>query len=112
MKTKTPWFTALLFAVLLAGGNLSAQTLNKINVTTLKDCYMKQDGKMFALKDGQLSRMKKATVLANGTKIKRNGTCILPDKTKIKMTEGNCIDLKGTIADCALMDKSKTVTSN
>ncbi len=110
MKTKM-LFIALLCAFGLSG-SVYGQKINKIKVETLKDCLMKQDGKMYVLKDGQLSRMKQSVVLANGIKVKRNGVCILPDKSKIRMKEGHCIDNAGTLADCALMENPKTLTSN
>ncbi len=108
MKTYKTLLMALLVCVAFGmTGSAYGQKLNKINVSTLKDCFMKQDGKMYVLKNGQLSRMKESVVLANGVKVKRNGVCILPDRTRIRMKEGNCIDNTGTMADCALMENPK-----
>lgn len=84
---------------------LSAQTLNTMSVVKIKDCYMKKDGKMVQFTNGVPTRLRKAVILENGTKVKRNGVCIMPDKTKVRMQEGNCIDTKGKIGDCAVADK-------
>lgn len=109
MKTFPILRSLLLFLALTVwGANASAQTLNKVSVVKIKDCYMKKDGKMIQYTNGVPTRLKKAVVLENGTKIKRNGVCILPDKTKIKMDEGNCIDKKGKVGDCTVKDNPTT----
>lgn len=105
----TQVFGALMFAMLcLTSNQIVAQ--NKIAVSVMQDCCMMKDGKMMQLKDGHLTKMKKPVFLDNGTKIKRNGVCVLPDRTRVRMKEGNCIDLTGKIGDCAAMDKPKTVS--
>ena len=59
---------------------------------------------MVEYNNGKPMRLKKTVILENGTKVKRNGTCIMPDKTKVRMEEGNCIDKAGKIGDCAVRD--------
>jgi len=99
----------LIFALTVWGTSaVSAQTANKISVVKIKDCYMKKDGKMVQYTNGVPMKMKKTVTLENGTKIKRNGKCIMPDKTKIKMEEGNCIDKAGKIGDCSVKENPTT----
>ena len=105
MKTPKMILTlAFLFAAMFMVSEASAQTANKMSVSKIKDCYMKKDGKMVQYTNGQPMRLKKAVVLENGTKIKRNGVCIMPDKTKVRMEEGNCIDKSGKMGDCAVKE--------
>jgi tRNA A58 N-methylase Trm61 len=105
---KTLWIAALAVAFTLTSANVAAQTLNKVSVVKIKDCYMKKDGKMVQYTNGVPMKLKKAVILENGTKIKRNGVCIMPDKTKIRMEEGNCIDKAGKIGDCAVKENPTT----
>jgi hypothetical protein len=100
-------FTAMLFMALLLGSATMSAQKSQLDVSVLKDCCMMKDGKMMQLKDGQLTKIKKAVVLENGTKVKRNGVCVMPDRTRVRMKEGNCIDKAGKIGDCAA-DKPKT----
>jgi len=92
---------ALLFvAIGLTSGKAFSQ--NKIETQIMKDCCMMKDGKMMQMKDGKLTKMKKKVILADGTKCKPNGVCVMKDGTRIKMVEGNCIDNAGKIDDCAM----------
>ena len=102
--------SSLCFGMLLLSANAGAQTQSKLNVSVIKDCVMMTEGKMMQLKNGQLTPIKKPLILANGTKIKRNGKCILPDGTRIRMVEGNCMDNSGKVDNCAVVDKPKKVS--
>lgn len=106
MKTSKTILAAvfLMAAMLMATSNVAAQTANKLSVVKIKDCYMKKDGKMVQYTNGQPMRLKKAVVLENGTKVKRNGVCVMPDKTRVRMEEGNCIDRAGKMGDCAVKE--------
>ena len=108
MKTTKTILAGLFFmaAMLFTTADAMAQTANKISVSKIKDCYMKKDGKMVQYTDGKPMRLKKTVILENGTKIKRNGVCIMPDKTKIRMEEGNCIDKAGKMGDCAVKENT------
>ena len=110
MKTYKTILAAVFFmtAMLTSTSSVVAQTLNKMSVVKVKDCYMKKDGKMVQYTNGVPMKMKKTVTLENGTKIKRNGKCIMPDKTKIKMEEGNCIDKAGKIGDCSVKENPTT----
>lgn len=99
--------TGLCLAVFLLSGTAQAQTKSKLDVSVIKDCVMMTDGKMMQLKNGQLTPIKKPVILANGTKIKRNGKCIFPDGKRIRMVEGNCMDDSGKLDNCAVVDKPK-----
>lgn len=102
-------FTSLCLGLFLLSATAHAQA-SKLNVSVIKDCCMMTEGKMMQLKNGQLTPIKKPVILANGTKIKRNGKCILPDGTKIRMVEGNCMDNSGKLDNCAVVDKPKKVS--
>ncbi|GEP51921.1 hypothetical protein FNO01nite_25930 [Flavobacterium noncentrifugens] len=102
-------FTSLCLGLFLLSGTAHAQS-SKLNVSVIKDCCMMTEGKMMQLKNGQLTPIKKPVILANGTKVKRNGKCILPDGTKIRMVEGNCMDNSGKLDNCAVVDKPKKVS--
>ena len=106
MKISKTILTAVFFMafLLMTTANVTAQTANNISVSKIKDCYMKKDGKMVQYTNGIPTKMKKTVTLENGTKIKRNGKCIMPDKTKVRMEEGNCIDKAGKIGDCAVKE--------
>ena len=110
MKTYKMLFTSLCLGLFLLSGNAQAQTKSKLDVSVIKDCVMMTEGKMMQLKNGQLTPIKKPVMLANGTKIKRNGKCILPDGSRIKMVEGNCMDNSGKLDNCAVVDKPKKVS--
>lgn len=116
IRMKTPnlsklFFTSLCLGLFLLSGNIQAQSKSKLDVSVMKDCCMMTDGKMMQLKGGQLMPIKKPVILANGTKIKRNGKCILPDGKRIRMVEGNCMDNSGKLDNCAISDKPKNVTA-
>jgi len=110
MKTYKMLFTSLCLGLFLLSANAQAQTKSKLDVSVIKDCVMMTEGKMMQLKNGQLTPIKKPVMLANGTKIKRNGKCILPDGSRIKMVEGNCMDNSGKLDNCAVVDKPKKVS--
>ena len=99
MKKRTTVFaTLLMIALFLTTGATFGQ--NKMDVSVVKDCCLMKNGKMMVLKEGKLSYMKKAVVLENGTKIKKNGVCKMADGTKVKMKEGNCMDMSGKLENC------------
>lgn len=59
--------------------------------------YMMMDGKMMMIKDGKMSRMKKAMKIGNGTKMMVDGTCVKKDGTKMTMKEGDHMDMAGNM---------------
>lgn len=106
MKTTfSSLYAALVVALLLlAAPQAQAQTKNTMRVAKIENGYLKKDGCVYQYVNGQPTKLKKAVVLENGTKVKRNGVCILPDKSKFKMQNGNCIDKNGKLGDCTVKE--------
>ena len=94
--------TLVLLAFVLVSGNSFAQS--KVDIDIMKDCCMMKDGKMVQYTGGKSTPMKKTVVMANGTKVKKNGKVIMPDGTKMKMKNGNCVDNSGKMDNCAVKD--------
>jgi len=61
------------------------------------DGYVKQDGKMMSLTDGELALMKSDVTLANGTLITSAGNYKLIAGTTTSFKEGSHIDMLGKI---------------
>lgn len=61
------------------------------------DGCMMMGGKMMMIKDGKMSDMKKPMTMSNGTKMMVDGTCVKKDGTKMKMMEGDHMDMKGNM---------------
>jgi len=102
-KTMTMLFTSLIMmAACFATTNLSAQTGPK----KMKECCMMKDGKMMHHKDGKTMPMEKDMTMANGTKCMTNGECIMKNGEKKMMKEGECMDTKGTMDKCEMMQKT------
>jgi hypothetical protein len=103
--------TAILFmALFLAPSKVSAQIIDKIEVATVKDGYVMLDNKMMAINNGQLTPMKKSVTMANGTKIKKNGSVKPKGGKRVKMMNGHCIDNTGTIENCNVNSTYYTCT--
>ena len=98
-------FTSLCLGLFLLSGTAQAQTKSKVDISVVKDCVMRTEGKMILVKNGQVTPITKPIMLANGTKVKRNGKCILADGKRIKLKNGNCMDNSGKVDNCAVVDK-------
>lgn len=61
------------------------------------DGCMMMNGKMMMIKNGKMSSMSKPMTMSNGTKMLVDGTCIKKDGTKMKMKEGDHVDMSGKI---------------
>ncbi len=61
------------------------------------DGCMMMGGKMMMIKDGKMSDMKKPMTMSNGTKMMVDGVCVKKDGTKMKMKEGDHMDMKGNM---------------
>ena len=99
----------LMLVVVFAASNSSAQT--KAKPAMMKDCCMMEGGKMMCMMDGKKMPMDKDMTMKNGTMCMKNGECIMKDGTKMKMKEGECMDMNGKMDKCSMMMKdSKTST--
>ncbi len=61
------------------------------------DGCMMMNGKMMMIKNGKMSSMSKPMTMSNGTKMLVDGTCIKKDGAKMKMKEGDHMDMSGKI---------------
>ena len=95
--------SVLMMVVCLTASNLSAQT--KAKPAMMKDCCMMKGSKMMCVKGGKTMPMKKEMTMKNGTKCMTNGECVMKDGTKMKMKEGECMDMSGRMSDCGMMMK-------
>ncbi len=108
MRLSKNLFLACLLILISGIMAANAQTANNISVVKIKDCYMKKDGKMVQYTNGVPMKLKKSVLLENGTKVKCNGVLVMPDKSRVRMQEGNCIDRKGKLGDCAVRENPTT----
>ena len=112
MKNKkmiSAMFSSLLIMVVcFAASNSYAQT--KAKPAMMKDCCMMKDSKMMCVKNGKTMPMEKDMTMKNGTTCMVNGECVMKDGTKMKMKEGDCMDMSGKMADCGMMKDAKTGT--
>lgn len=69
---------------------------NQMNMSKVDGCMM-MDGKMMMIKDGKMSDMTKPMTMGNGTKMMVDGTCVKKDGTKMKMKEGDHMDMSGNV---------------
>jgi len=97
-------FASMLMVVLcFTATNSFAQT--KTDHSMMKDCCMMEDGKMMVIKDGKTMPMEKDMTMKNGTKCMVNGECIMKNGTKMQMKEGQCMDMRGKMDKCSMMNK-------
>ncbi len=61
------------------------------------DGCMMMNGKMMMIKDGKMSPMTNPMTMSNGTKMLVDGTCVKKDGTKMKMKEGDHMDMSGNM---------------
>ncbi len=59
------------------------------------DGCMMMDGKMIMIKDSVSSPMKKQMIMGNGTKVMMDGMCMKMNGEKMKMKEGDHMDMHG-----------------
>lgn len=93
----------LILVACLTASTSYAQT--KTDNAMMKDGCMMKDGKMMCMTDGKTMPMHKAMTMKNGTKCKANGKCKTKDGTKMKMKEGECMNMSGTMSNCGMMMK-------
>ena len=62
---------------------------------THPDGVMMQNGKMMQVKDGKTSNLDHDITMSNGTKIMSDGSYLKKDGTKMKMKEGQHMDMSG-----------------
>jgi transcription antitermination factor NusG len=87
----TPYKDSIVRDVNTNKGDTNLHSYNKAhqNGTTMRG------GKMVQIKDGRFIDMKEDITLADGIKILQNGTIVKKDGTKIKLEEGDFIDING-----------------
>lgn len=61
------------------------------------DGCMMMNGKMMMIKDEKMSPMTEPMTMGNGTKMLLDGTCIKKDGTKMKVKEGDHMDMSGNM---------------
>lgn len=103
-------FASMLMLVLCFTANTSFAQM-KSDSTTMKDCCMMKEGKMIQIKSGKMMPMEKEMTMKNGTMCMTNGECIMKDGTKMKMKEGECMDMSGKMENCAMMMKGSKSTT-
>ncbi len=108
MKKIFTLFSALLIATFcLVSTQTQAQT-SKMETSVVKDGFVMMDGQMMAITGGKLAPMEKNVKMENGTKIKRNGTVKVKHEKRIKMMNGNCVDMLGKVENCNVNAKYYT----
>jgi hypothetical protein len=63
----------------------------------MKDGIVFRDGKLWNVKAGKSVTIDKETTLANGTKVKSDGTVIMKDGTQTTLSEGDYITMDGKL---------------
>ncbi len=72
------------------------------------DYYMMKAGKMMmVMKDGKEMPMNKDITMNNGTKCMTNGEYVTKDGKKMKMKEGDRIDMNGNMSHGEMMNRGK-----
>ena len=72
-----------------------------------KECCMMKDCKMMHMKDGKTMVMDKDMKLKNGRMCKKTGEYTGADGKTVWLKNGQCIDMDGTVSDCAVLIKDK-----
>jgi len=62
-----------------------------------QDGYVMKNGKIFMLKNGQVSSTVETVSLTNGSRLMSDGTIVNVDGSKIKMKEGDFVDFSGVV---------------
>lgn len=91
-----------LLALVLAGSISYAQDqtqqkdrIQKRDRIHQEDHLMFQDGKLYQYRNGERTQLQKQVQLKNGTVCNPDGTCQLKDQTKLRMRNGECLDMSG-----------------
>lgn len=69
---------------------------DQMDMSKMDGCMM-MNGKMMMIKDGKMTAMKKQMTMSNGTKCMVDGKCRKKDGTKMKMKEGDHMDMEGNM---------------
>ena len=93
-------YLLVLGAMLLFMGQALAGDKNSglsVKVHMMQDGVMRQNGKMMVQKDGKAMAMESDVSMRNGTLVMRDGTCLLKDRSQIKLMEGDRMDTNGNM---------------
>ncbi len=105
MKIRKMNFTILASMLFLMACIFSTNSFAQSkDMSKMKDCCMMKEGKMMQMKDGKMMPMKKHMTMKNGTKCMTNGDCTMKDGTKMKMENGDCMDMDGKMDKCERMN--------
>lgn len=77
--------------------SMDGKIMDHENVKAKKDGFRMHDGKILATVGGSENVLKNDTTLANGTKVGTNGEVEAKDGTKMKLSEGQKIDMAGML---------------
>ena len=87
--------SVLIMLLCFVTGDSLAQTKSEFSM--FKDCCIMKDGKMMVMNDGKMTPMEKDMIMKNGNKCMVNGECVMANGEKIKMKEGECMDMEGNM---------------
>ena len=97
---------ALILTLIVCFSTNAAFAQAKMDPSMMKDCCMKQDGKMMQIKDGKTMSMDTAMTMKNGTKCMPSGECMMKNGKKMMMKDGQCMDMSGKMDKCSMMKKN------
>ena len=76
--------------------NQAPKTAAQVARDSQTDYCLMQDGHMMTrMKDGQTTPMAENMTMSNGTLVKTDGTCTMPNGTKTTMKNGQCVMMNG-----------------
>ncbi len=88
-----------------AMGNANAQTKSP----AAGSCCVMNGGKMMVMENGTCKPLDHKMTMKNGTTCSPDGQCIKRNGKKVKMKEGQCMNMKGKVKSCNMkMDNQKS----
>jgi hypothetical protein len=105
MKKATKMLAALVAFVFMSSLALAQEKKDMKKHDGGMEKVMMKDGKMVVKKDGKESPMTSNMTMENGTEVMTDGTVKTSDGTTMKLTEGECVNMKGKIHDKNMKEK-------
>jgi len=77
-----------------------------------RDGYFLQNGKVMVLRNGNISEITQETTFDNGMRIQQDGTVILADGTRQRLSDSQWLSMDGSFSDRNTIDRNFTAQNN
>jgi hypothetical protein len=113
MKNRKMIYIVFFSMLLIALSFITTDTFARTQPRTarMKNFYMMKDGKMMHMKSGKMMPMDKDFTMKNGTRCMTNGEFIMKNGEKMKLKEGEYMDMNGKTGMYGMMNENSKSTT-